>query len=159
MPGCDWCADGSLHQHVLYVRMPMSPGHACPQRNFISSTKSLSLLGQWLHDQRSSFKKGSLSTGKVAALKAVGVEFDGRKAQAIREQHEALLIAGNSQQAPGALFCAHNKRQKRLLANVGADAESTAKRSCIRALHARALHARCGMMARLGLERVPVIPL
>jgi hypothetical protein len=100
-----------------------------------------------------SFMRGSLSTDKVAALKAVGMEFDGRKAQAIREQHEALLTAENSQQAPGALFCAHNKRKKRPLANVGADAESTAKRSCIKQMHAR-----CCLMARLGLERVPVIP-
>jgi len=121
-------------------------GHVCPPK-----TES---LGEWIVRTRYLFKKGLLSTDKVAALKTAGVEFDGRKAQAIREQHEALLTAENSQQAPGALFCAHNKRQKRPLANVGADAESTAKRSCIRALHAR-----CGMMARLGLERVPVIPL
>ena len=40
-----------------------------------------------MHHVRLSLKQGLLSEGKVAALKAVGVEFDGRKAQAIREQH------------------------------------------------------------------------
>ena len=35
------------------------------------------------------FMEKRLAAGKMAALKALGVEFDGRKAQAIREQHEA----------------------------------------------------------------------
>ena len=44
---------------------------------------------------------GSLSAGKVAALKAVGVEFDGRKAQAIREQHEAMRSGKGKEDTDG----------------------------------------------------------
>ena len=58
----------------------VSSGHACPGRNHESK------LGLWLHYVRLSLKQGLLSEAKVTALKAVGVEFDGRKAQAIREQ-------------------------------------------------------------------------
>jgi hypothetical protein len=53
-------------------------GHVCPPYD--------ESLGQWIIRTRYLW---DLSTDKVAALKAVGVEFDGRKAQAIREQHEA----------------------------------------------------------------------
>ena len=39
---------------------------------------------------RSLFNKGSLAADKAAALRAVGVEFDGKVARAIREQHEGM---------------------------------------------------------------------
>ena len=37
----------------------------------------------------------------MAALKAVGVEFDGRKAQAIREQHEAMRSGKGKEDTDG----------------------------------------------------------
>jgi len=43
----------------------------------------------WLYRVRSCYKRGLLAAGKVTALSAVGVEFNLRKARAIREQHKA----------------------------------------------------------------------
>jgi hypothetical protein len=42
-----------------------------------------------MYDLRRSLIEQRLAVDKVAALRAVGMEFDGRKAQAIREEHEA----------------------------------------------------------------------
>jgi hypothetical protein len=59
-------------------------GHACPP-----AVRPTLDLGKWLSKMRSCYKRGLLAAGKVTALSAVGVEFDGQKARAIREQHEA----------------------------------------------------------------------
>jgi hypothetical protein len=88
------CMFWSLPQRKFSALMLMSPGHACPQQSHAS-------LGLWLHNQRISFNKSSVSAGKVAALKAVGVEFDGRKAQAIREQHEAMRSGKGKEDTDG----------------------------------------------------------
>jgi hypothetical protein len=57
-------------------------GHACPPLRHAS-------LGRWLHGLRRSFIEQRLAADKVAALRAVGMEFDGNKARNIREEHEA----------------------------------------------------------------------
>jgi len=71
----------------------MSTGHACP-------SESNTLLGAWLQKQRRSYSSNTLAAGKVAALKVVGVELDGKKARAIREQHLAMA-GGRGKEAGG----------------------------------------------------------
>ena len=84
----------------------------------------------WLGAQRSCYKRGLLAAGKVAALRAVGVEFDGTKARAIREQHEAMMPSDDGLQVRCASSAAH--RQKRPLANVEDGTERRAKRPCVK---------------------------
>ena len=61
-------------------------GHACPPLSHGS-------LGRWLRNLRCGVRGyksyATVAASKVAALKAVGVEFDSGKARNIREQHEA----------------------------------------------------------------------
>ena len=74
--------DTSVHECMTGADLGMCAGHACPPYRHAA-------LGPWLSSLRKSFMNQGLSAGKVAALKAVGVEFDGGKARIIREQHEA----------------------------------------------------------------------
>ena len=88
---------------------------------------------------RGLLKRGSLSTAKVAALRAVGVEFDLKKARAIREQHEAMMPSDDGLQVRCASSAAH--RQKRPLANSGDATERRAKRPCVKPLSERCFRA------------------
>ena len=51
----------------------VATGHACP-------ASREGVLGEWLKTLRRCYDKGTLAASKIAALKAVGVEFDGVKA-------------------------------------------------------------------------------
>jgi len=71
--------EGKLEELKEYKRRH---GHACPRWD--------SSLGRWLCQTRYLFNKGSLAADKAAALRAVGVEFDGKVDRDIREQHEGM---------------------------------------------------------------------
>ena len=43
-------------------------------------------VGTWVMRQRFYFKRGSLTAERVARLKALGFEFDGKKAQQARQE-------------------------------------------------------------------------
>ena len=131
----------------------MLAGHACPPEGGKTCK-----LGMWLRALRSCYKRGLLAAGKVAALRAVGVEFDGTKARAIREQHEAMMPSDDGLQVRCASSAAH--RQKRPLANSGDATERRAKRPCVKPpseRYFRALLPRwCACYCRVDAMIIPI---